>query len=98
MATYQLSFDHSPKMLVSRQSGTTEIALLWSKRKRRAAIAVDDRATGEHFELDINPGDDPLDLYNHPYAYAATRHQHPNSHAPLVVSRTTPNSTTPSRG
>ena len=39
----------------------------------RAAVAVDDQATGEHFELLIEPGDDPLDLYEHPFAYAAAR-------------------------
>ena len=70
----RLSFDHTPKLLASRHSGTTEIALLWSKRRHRAAVAVDDQATGEHFELEINPGDNPLDLYYHPYPYAASRH------------------------
>jgi hypothetical protein len=79
--TSRLSFDHSPKMLASRQSGTTEIALFWSKRKHRAAVAVDDEATGDHFELEINPEDDPLDLYNHPYPYAAVRHVTVNTRA-----------------
>ena len=77
----RLSFDHTPKMLASRHSGTTEIALLWSKRKHRAAIAVDDEATGEHFELEILPEDDALDLYNHPYPYAAFRHVAVNARA-----------------
>jgi hypothetical protein len=72
--TRRLSFDHTPKMLASRRSGTTDIALFWSKRKHRAAVAVDDEATGEHFELEVNSDDDALDLYNHPYAYAASRH------------------------
>ena len=79
--TSRLSFDHTPKMLVSRQSGTTEIALFWSKRKHRAAVAVDDEATGDHFELEINPENDPLDLYNHPYTYAAVRHVRVNARA-----------------
>ena len=72
--TNQLSFDHNPKVLESRRSGTTEVALLWSKRTHRAAVAVEDEATGEHFELEISPGDDPLDVFNHPYPYAAARH------------------------
>jgi hypothetical protein len=79
--TSRLSFDHTPKMLASRRSGTTEIALFWSKRKHRAAVAVDDQATGEHFELEVNPDDDPLDLYNHPYPYAASRHLITNTRA-----------------
>jgi hypothetical protein len=69
----RLSFDHTPKELATRHSGTTEVALLWSRRKHRAAVAVSDDASGEHFELLIEPGDDPLDLYEHPYAYAAAR-------------------------
>ncbi len=79
--TRTLSFDHTPKLLASRQSGTAEVALFWSKRRHRAAVAVDDQATGEHFELMINPDDDPLDLYNHPYSYAATRHLIGNARA-----------------
>lgn len=79
--TRRLSFDHTPKMLASRQSGTTEIALFWSKRRHRAAVAVDDEATCDHFELEIYPEDDPLDLYNHPYPYAAVRHLTVNTRA-----------------
>jgi hypothetical protein len=71
--TTRLSFDHHPQLLASRQSGTTEVALFWSKRTGRAAVAVEDDITGERFELEIDTGDDPLDLFNHPYAYAATR-------------------------
>ena len=71
--TRHLTFDYNPKMLALRRSGTTEIALFWSKRTGRAAVAVEDEATGDRFELLINPEDNPLDLYNHPYAYAAAR-------------------------
>ncbi len=71
--TTHLTFDHSPKMLDLRRSGTTEVALFWSKRTGRAAVAVEDEATGDHFELLIDPEDDALDLFNHPYAYAAAR-------------------------
>ena len=60
---------------------TDEIALFWSKRRHRAAVAVDDEATGDHFELEINPEDDPLDLYNHPYPYAAACHLTVNARA-----------------
>ena len=66
---HRLSFDHTPKELASRHCGTTEVALLWSRRKHRAAVAVLDEATGEYFELPIGERDDPLDLF----AYAAVR-------------------------
>jgi hypothetical protein len=69
----RLSFDPTPKLLARRHAGTTDVALFWSKRKHRAAVAVDDEATGEHFELPVEPGDNPLELFRHPFAYAALR-------------------------
>jgi hypothetical protein len=72
--TRRLTFDHTPKLLALRRSGTADVALLWSRRTHRAAVAVDDQATGEHFELLIEREDDPLDIFDHPFAYAAARH------------------------
>ena len=72
--TRRLTFDHTPKLLALRRSGTSDVALLWSRRKHKAAVAVDDQATGEHFELLVEPDDDPLDIFDHPFAYAASRH------------------------
>lgn len=69
----RLSFDHTPKELAVRHSGTTDVALLWSRRRGRAAVSLRDDATGESFELLVGPTDDPLDVYEHPYAYAAAR-------------------------
>ena len=68
-----LSFDHTPKELASRRSGTAEVVLFWSKRTHRAAVKLEDEATGESVELALLPTDDPLDVFNHPYAYAARR-------------------------
>lgn len=72
--TSKLSFDHTPKLLALRHSGTADVGLFWSRRTHRAAVAVDDEATGQHFELPVEPGDNPLDLFEHPYAYAWLRH------------------------
>jgi hypothetical protein len=69
----RLSFDHTPKELASRRSGTVEVALLWSRRTHRAAVTLEDTATGELVELPLAADDDPLDVYNHPYVYAAAR-------------------------
>ena len=69
----RLSYDWTPKELAGRHAGTTDVALLWSKRTHRAAVAVLDEGTGDYFELEIGAADDPLDLFNHPYAYAASR-------------------------
>ena len=71
--TRTLSFDHTPKELALRRSGTCEIALFWSRRTHRAAVKLEDAATGTAFELPLREGDDPLDVFDHPYAYAAAR-------------------------
>jgi hypothetical protein len=75
--TTRLSFDHTPKLLLLRHAGTVDVGLFWSRRTHRAAVAVEDEATGERFELPIEPGDDPLELFEHPYAYASARHTTP---------------------
>ena len=75
--TSRLSFDPTPKLLALRHSGTTDVALFWSKRRHRAAVTVEDEATGERFELSVEPGDNPLDLFEHPFAYASSRRRTP---------------------
>ncbi len=81
----RLSYDWTPKELAARHAGTTDVALLWSKRAHRAAVAVLDEGTGDYFELEIGEDDDPLDLFNHPYAYAASRGLIPTEDRPLAT-------------
>ncbi|MGD0713885.1 MAG: hypothetical protein ABSB24_06825 [Gaiellaceae bacterium] len=69
----RLSFDANPKELAHRDAGPTHVALLWSRRTHRTAVVVEDDATGEVVELDVREGDDPLELYEHPYAYVDVR-------------------------
>ena len=44
--TRTLTFDHTPKELALRRSGTCEVALFWSRRTHRAAVKLMDEATG----------------------------------------------------
>ena len=53
--TRTLSFDHTPKELVLRRSGTCEVALFWSRRTHRAAVKLEDDATGMTLELPLDP-------------------------------------------
>jgi hypothetical protein len=69
----RLTFDANPKELAHRDSGSTHVALLWSRRTGRAAVVVEDDSTGETIELEIGKNDDPLELYDHPFAYANER-------------------------
>jgi hypothetical protein len=58
--------------LASRESGTLHVALLWRPETDLFTVAVDDPAVGDRFELVVDDRD-PLDVYYHPYAYAALR-------------------------
>jgi len=76
MNRYGLTFDANPKELARRDSAGTHVALLWSRRRHRAAVVVEEDATGELVQLDIHERENPLQLYQHPYAYVETRGHH----------------------
>jgi hypothetical protein len=69
----RLTFDAHPKELATRRDDLTRISLLWSRRTHRAAVVVEDDATGETVELDVRDRDNPLDVYEHALAYAPRR-------------------------
>jgi hypothetical protein len=59
--------------LAFRASDGLEVALLWHPRNDVLSVAVLDAKTGEAFELVLGDGEKPLDVFEHPYAYAAYR-------------------------
>lgn len=61
--------------LHSRISGGMQVRLLWSQDDDRVAVAVavDDITTGDAFMVEVNDGERALDVFQHPYAYAALR-------------------------
>jgi hypothetical protein len=69
----RLTFDAYPEELACRDSGTSEVSFLWSRRTRRAAVVVEDDVTGEATELEMREGDDPLDVHEHAFAHAPRR-------------------------
>ena len=73
MCRYRLTFDPNPKELARRDAGGSQVVLLWSRRTGRAAVVVDEDATGELVELDVGEGENPLELFHHPYAYMQLR-------------------------
>jgi hypothetical protein len=58
--------------LAHRASNGIDVALLWNRRSGRLVVAVADIRTGESFTLDA-PHDRALDVYHHPFAYAAAQ-------------------------
>ncbi len=73
MVSQRLTFDATPKELACRDSGSAHVRLLWSRRSGRVAVVVTDDATGEVSEMEVDVGENPLELFEHPFAYLPTR-------------------------
>jgi hypothetical protein len=58
--------------LASRECAGLLVTLLWSEAADFFAVSVFDAGTGDAFELVVEDRN-PLDVYYHPYAYAALR-------------------------
>lgn len=54
-----------------RSSDRIEVRLLWRQRDDRVIVDVADGKTGEHFIVDVREGQDPLEVFHHPFAHAA---------------------------
>jgi hypothetical protein len=59
--------------LAHRESGGTQVALLWSREDARLTVSVVGAGEDDSFELDA-AGSSALDVFYHPFAYAARRH------------------------
>jgi hypothetical protein len=58
--------------LAHRESGSTRIALLWSKEDATLTVSVVGSCPDDSFELEAAEAT-ALDVFYHPYAYAALR-------------------------
>jgi hypothetical protein len=58
--------------LAYRASDGVEVSLLWSERGRRLTVVVSDSRAAHSFELTAHP-ENALDVFHHPYAYAAVQ-------------------------
>jgi hypothetical protein len=58
--------------LARRESGSLHVALVWKREIDLFTVSVNDTGTGDYFELVVERGN-ALDVYYHPYAYAALR-------------------------
>lgn len=71
--TMNRELSHHMQELHSRIADGIHVRLLWSGRDDRVTVAVDDAKTGDAFTLEVQKGWRPLDVFHHPYAYAALR-------------------------
>jgi len=56
--------------LAHRANDGMDVTLFWSKTNGRLAVQVSDTRSGDFFELEARC-DRALDVFHHPYAYAA---------------------------
>jgi hypothetical protein len=59
-----------PQELAYRAANGIEVSLLWSKVTGALSVFVSDGRSGETLRIDARH-DNALDVFNHPYAYAA---------------------------
>jgi hypothetical protein len=59
--------------LAHRRNDGLDIRLIWDPATDRVAVALHDAKTGEGFEVEVGPGERALDVFHHPFAYAAFR-------------------------
>jgi hypothetical protein len=56
--------------LAHRRNDDVEVSLLWDRERDRLFVFVEDVRAGHRFSLQA-PRDHALDVYYHPFAYAA---------------------------
>ena len=54
-----------------RQSGSLQVRLLWNASDGAVWVVAIDTRTGGSFRLEVRDGEGPVDVFNHPFAYAA---------------------------
>jgi hypothetical protein len=59
--------------LAHRRNDGLDIRLLWDSASDRVTVALHDGKTGEGFDLEVGPDERALDVFHHPFAYAAFR-------------------------
>jgi hypothetical protein len=67
----------NPSELLTRIADGIHVRLLWNRGDGRATVAVADARSGEEFSVEVREGDRALDIFHHPFAYAAWRRIRP---------------------
>jgi hypothetical protein len=61
----------SLRELHSRMTDGILVRLLWCADENRVFVAVNDHKTGDSFSVEVRDGERPLEVFAHPFAYAA---------------------------
>jgi hypothetical protein len=68
-----MTTEHTTRELHHRHSDGIDVRMLWHEHESRVVVAVEDMKTGKAFEVEVREGDRALEVFHHPYAYAAWR-------------------------
>jgi hypothetical protein len=49
-----------------------EVTMFWESSTDRVTVAVNDLKGGEAFEILVLPGEKAMDVFHHPFSYAAS--------------------------
>jgi hypothetical protein len=63
----------STRELARRRNDGLDIRLLWDSESDQVTVSLHDARSGEGFELEVGPDERALDVFHHPFAYAAFR-------------------------
>ena len=61
----------SIRELDARQRNGIQVRLLWCECDGRIWVTVVDINSGDAFRVEVHAGERPVDVFHHPYAYAA---------------------------
>jgi hypothetical protein len=76
----------SARELDSRVSDGIHVRLLWEPRERAVWVAVSDRKLGGDFCMQVHDPGRALEVFHHPYAYAAEQGIEANASAGPAMS------------
>jgi YD repeat-containing protein len=74
---------HDTIELDSRTTDGIEVRLLWHQAENRVTVTARDERSGEVLEVTVRHGENALDVFHHPYAYAAFHGVEARSHTRL---------------
>ena len=59
--------------LAHRRNDGIDVTMVWDSASDQVTVAVEDRKQDARFEIVVGPGERALDVFHHPFAYAAVR-------------------------
>jgi hypothetical protein len=64
--------------LAHRHTAGIDVTMMWDSASDQVTVAVNDTKAGKAFELIVGADERAMDVYTHPFAYAAARKE-PNN-------------------